>query len=169
MKHYNFRTYKNETFTLEDLSPEEAKNYKKSIISTIKEISETNKIYELGNGKVLAQLFYGGSSVLFPSKAVFEHLEEKAVFLKLGEKMQLIGFQLLDAEDLTEVDGLISQTLGNSCEGETFLLSSGQVYTREDYRRHGYIFMNIDELNLYCTEWINKDPLTVVVAVTSFR
>ena len=129
MLNYTFSTYKNEAISVGYLFPEETKIYKTSIVSEIKSYGEDSNVYELDNGKVLADIFYGGLSLLYSSKAIFEEIDGKVVFLRVPESHQLIGFQLLDAEELPLVDSMISQSLGKSCEGETFLLSTGQVYT----------------------------------------
>jgi hypothetical protein len=169
MINYTFTTHKGVNVSVDYLTPEETNAYKTSIASKIKDYGGAINVYELENGKVLADIFFGGSSLLYPSKEVYEKYECKIIFLRLPDSQQLVGFELLDADELSQVETNVFQLIGNSCEGETFLLSTGQVYTREEYRRHGYLFRSIEELNLYCTEWVNKYPLQVIVAVSNFR
>lgn len=156
MHSYILKTYGGESYTLQSLSLEETNDFLSNKIEVVREYSETKKAYRLSDNKILAVMFFDNSGILFPSKDIYEDLESRTVFLKLGDNKKLVGFQMLSAEDLPIVDKLIKSTIGTYCEGESFELTNGLIYTKEKYRRHGYIFMSKEELQFYCTQWVDK-------------
>ena len=141
---------------MENLSTLDTEIYIADVNKMIREYSKEYKAYLLKSGKVLVCIFKDKSSILFSSLKAFEELENKTVFLKLGDARQLIGFELLEPNDLILVEQIALNPLGRYCEGESFELPNGLIYIREDYGRHGYIFMNKHELQLYCSEWVEK-------------
>ena len=119
MLNYTFTTHKGVNISVDCLTPEETNAYKTSITSEITDYGGTRKVYELENGKVLANVLYGGSSLLYPSREVYERYEYRIIFLRLPDSQQLVGFELLDADELSQVETNVSELIGNSCEGET--------------------------------------------------
>ena len=84
MLNYTFITHKNESISVDYLSPEETGTCKASIVSKIKDYGGESSVYELENGKVLADIFYGASSLLYPSKEVFEATDCKVRVLAVS-------------------------------------------------------------------------------------